>query len=289
MPRTAYISFSNPVRRFQPPPPIPIVPPEPQDKRYALLIGINYRGTDSALNGCINDVLAVKKMLMEKFNYEEDHITLMTDDTLVVPTKFRILKAIKNLIEKVNNGECQEFWIHYSGHGSFVIDNDGDEADSHDEVIIPLDYQSAGVITDDKVKQLLNKFSSKSRGIIVFDSCNSGTMADLPYTYDGDYETRKEISDPIGANIVSISGCRDEQLSMDTFENNQWGGAMTRNMLTILEEHDYVIGCFKLIRDLRKILNEKGFQQHPVLSSSRPLKSYQVLCSDISSIMSIRR
>ena len=35
--------------------------------KYALLIGINYRGTFAALNGCINDVQDIKALIIPSF------------------------------------------------------------------------------------------------------------------------------------------------------------------------------------------------------------------------------
>ena len=40
-------------------------------------------------------------------------------------------------------------FFHYSGHGGQQADKDGDEADGKDETLVPLDYQTAGQITDD--------------------------------------------------------------------------------------------------------------------------------------------
>ena len=37
-------------------------------KKRALVIGINYTGTECQLNGCIPDALAVYSMLIEKMN-----------------------------------------------------------------------------------------------------------------------------------------------------------------------------------------------------------------------------
>ena len=48
-------------------------------------------------------------------------------------------------------------FFHYSGHGSQVKDKSGDEDDNQDEVIIPLDFESAGVISDDVLKALISK------------------------------------------------------------------------------------------------------------------------------------
>ena len=66
--------------------------------KYALLIGINYRGSPSELNGCINDVLKIKDELINKFGYESQNITLLTEDTVQKPTAQAIIDHITNSI-----------------------------------------------------------------------------------------------------------------------------------------------------------------------------------------------
>ena len=38
-----------------------------------------------------------------------------------------------------------------AGHGGYVEDTNGDEADGMDETLVPVDYQKAGQITDDEI------------------------------------------------------------------------------------------------------------------------------------------
>jgi hypothetical protein len=42
-----------------------------QGRKRALLIGINYTGTSSALRGCINDVKNLKQFLVSLYNFNE--------------------------------------------------------------------------------------------------------------------------------------------------------------------------------------------------------------------------
>ena len=51
--------------------------------KKALLIGINYTGTNIELTGCINDITNISKVL-EKFKYS---CTCLTDLTPLKPTK----------------------------------------------------------------------------------------------------------------------------------------------------------------------------------------------------------
>jgi hypothetical protein len=67
--------------------------------KEALLVGINYTGTSSQLNGCLNDVEHVKQFLLTQ-GYSEDKIKIITDDTSQKPTKKAIVQALKNLCGK---------------------------------------------------------------------------------------------------------------------------------------------------------------------------------------------
>ena len=108
-------------------------------KKFALLIGINYRGQDGELNGCINDVVHMKDLLISKFSYKEENITIMTDDSPsnLIPNGMNIMNQLGSLILKSYYDEADEIFFHYSGHGSWVRDTSGDEKDSRDECLVP--------------------------------------------------------------------------------------------------------------------------------------------------------
>jgi len=147
--------------------------------KRALLIGINYRGQDGELGGCINDVKAVKKMLVNRFKYNPRRVLMLTDDTKKKPTRRNILRYLRWFARKLRRGDT--FYLHYSGHGSRAWDRQGDEPDRFDETIVPIDMKD---ITDDELNNLFLK--RLRRGVKVFavvDACHSGTAMDLPYNY----------------------------------------------------------------------------------------------------------
>ena len=65
------------------------------------------------------------------------------------------------------------FWITYSGHGSQVPDQNGDESDGLDETWCLYDCQ----ILDDTLFDLWSRFKEGVRIVIFSDSCHSGTIA----------------------------------------------------------------------------------------------------------------
>merc|ERR1712196_546887 len=106
--------------------------------KLALLIGINYKGTENVVN--------VKKLLINKFNYDPENIMMLTDETEKKPTANNILYNIYQLLIKTHrNKNINEVWFHYSGHGYYTRDHDNDEIDNEDECIVPLDYKKNGI------------------------------------------------------------------------------------------------------------------------------------------------
>ncbi|CAG8811668.1 17589_t:CDS:2, partial [Gigaspora margarita] len=200
-------------------------------RKRALLIGINYIGSPYELNGCINDVKNIKKFLLDHCKFKESEITVLTDeydDPSKLPTKEHILKEMKALVVDAQP--------HDSGHGGQQVDLDGDEADGYDETIMPLDFKTNGQIIDDEMHHILvDDLPAGCRLTVVFDSCHSGTVLDLPYVYS----THGKVKEPklsqsfedkkirrknletksSPADVIMFSGCKDEQTSADASEN----------------------------------------------------------------------
>jgi uncharacterized caspase-like protein len=70
-------------------------------------------------------------------------------------------------------------FIYFSGHGTQVPDNNGDEDDSLDEALVPYDYNSLNVynslIMDDDLYEMYRKIGDSSKkAFVIIDSCFSG-------------------------------------------------------------------------------------------------------------------
>lgn len=231
--------------------------------KKALIIGINYRGTSSELNGCINDAKSIETFLKEK-NFND--IKMLTDETHVKPTRVNILNVIKSLLENSNKNDT--LFIYYSGHGSYTLDRNGDELDGRDELLVPLDFN---YIKDDELKQIIDSYGKPDTNLIVlFDCCNSGTALDLRYqileklNYDDITENKKNSITP--CNTIFISGCRDEQVSLETIINNKVQGLMTWSFLETIKQNN--ITWRELIKKMRETLKRNSYQI-PQLSSGK--------------------
>ncbi|ORX80763.1 peptidase C14 [Anaeromyces robustus] len=162
-------------------------------KKKGVFIGINYVNSKHKLMGCVSDAINISELFKNKFGFKD--IMVLTDeskDEKQKPTHNNITNAMKWLVKDAKAGDSLIF--HFSGHGARVKDNNGDEMDGFDESIIPCDFGSKGRIIDDKIHQLLVEPLPKGCKLTaIFDCCHSGTIMDLPYTYQ--YKQDVEVID----------------------------------------------------------------------------------------------
>lgn len=89
-------------------------------KRIAVLVGCNYPNTKNELRGCINDVLAMRDVIINRFGFDPNHIELLTDapGSSVMPTGANIKAALDRMVSKAEAGDV--LFFHYSGHGTRI-------------------------------------------------------------------------------------------------------------------------------------------------------------------------
>jgi len=166
-------------------------------RKRALFIGINYVGQSAELSGCVNDVVDMRALLAGA-NYTETRVLydgrwsgpFLGELNDTAPTRANMTSAFRWLVAGAGVGD--QLFLHYSGHGSQLRSQMFQEADGLDEVIVPVDYETAGMIRDDELYALL---VTPLRGTgaalrAVLDCCHSGTGIDLRYnlgfTADGE-------------------------------------------------------------------------------------------------------
>ena len=233
----------------------------------ALIVGINYLTTPSQLYGCINDASNLQNHLTTKYNLNANNVCVLTDYTLVKPTRQVILKKYKDLLINAKSGE--KLFFTYSGHGSYRTDVNNDEKDNKDELLITIDQQS---ISDDELKLIINEnLPDDVTLFILFDCCHSGTLMDLKYNYlcGNDAVQINESSSETKSNVFLISGCFDSQTSSDAFIDNKYQGALTWSFLKVITEHTNLTWNDLLI-NMRNLL-KPNYSQIPQLSSGKPI------------------
>jgi hypothetical protein len=242
--------------------------------KKALLIGINYFNTPSKLNGCIDDVLNMRNLLVDAFGFSLADILVLRDDTttpVLIPNKKNILQSLTQLV--ANSEGCTEIWIHYSGHGTQISDTNGDEVLKLDQVIVPSDYTRAGYIVDDDLYAILKEVKCKT--ILLFDSCHSGTVVDLPWSFvyqnPSAYTIKNNNNNTLtNTEIFMFSGSRDDQTSEDIYlaDQRQSVGAFTNAFISSIRAKNHEVSFLTLYRDICMFLAANKFSQVPVFSSS---------------------
>ncbi|EFJ11817.1 hypothetical protein SELMODRAFT_125416 [Selaginella moellendorffii] len=220
----------------------PSVPSAHGSKR-ALIVGISYKYSRYQLKGCINDAKCMKFLLMNKFQFPESSILMLTGnfdstlwyflkvgffeerDPLRLPTKQNMRMAMFWLVQGCKSGDSLVF--HYSGHGSQQRDYTGEEVDGYDETLCPVDFETQGMLVDNELNATLVR--PLPRGVklhCIIDACHSGTALDLPFLCKFNsygqfaWEDHRPRSGAWkgtgGGDAFSFSGCDDGQTSADT-------------------------------------------------------------------------
>lgn len=225
---------------------------------YALNIGINRYGQGADLQGCVNDALDWSSALKSK----GAATYVLTNEQA---TGEAIMTEMTELISRIKRGRTGV--ITFSGHGTWVPDEDGDEADHRDEAICPSDLWDHGVITDDELFTIFSARNYGARVVFISDSCHSGTVSRLagpmswhvvdrqdtgegwqsitaptrlvrylaPETYMQGAQLRRALQIGYGrasrsrTSALLLAGCRDTEYSYDAWFPGANGGAQRAN------------------------------------------------------------
>jgi len=227
------------------------------DKK-AILVGLNYVGTSAALQGCINDANRMRQTLIKYFDY--------TDTKVYTDGDLSVQKNILQVLDEVIDSGATNMFFQYSGHGTQQRDLNGDEADGMDEALYSV---NGTIIVDDQINERVKKVGSGKQLVMIFDACHSGTMVDLPYQLKNS-KVVKVNNNVVNGDIICISGCRDNQVSMDVRQDGTAYGAMSNALQTVINNLNGKKVTWKtLIGQLQSELKKKRYAQVPELTVSR--------------------
>lgn len=259
-------------------------------RKRSLHIGLNYPGTPAELSGCVNDALDWQ-LLADTLGYSTVVLTEATHDEILT-TIAAMLSGLK---------WSDRFLFTYSGHGSWIPDRDGDEADGRDEVLCPADYES-NVITDDELHQVFATAERGVRRVIISDSCHSGSVNRFapeersvarvarfmpPAVFLSSRATKraqkatqaplKRSLSRIGAAL--ISGCSDTEYSYDAWFGDRPNGAFTRAALdvhAVLTEAGRPVTMARWHHHIRNFLPDESYPQTPQLQAQPHQRYWQL-------------
>lgn len=266
-------------------------------QKHALVVGIsNYpshpdkEASWSQIHG-YNDVLLVAPLLVKQ-GFE---VKTICDESA---THKAIIDGFKLLSKKSYPGDI--VYIHLSGHGQAVEDDNGDEEDGWDEAYIPFDaercYQKNGYhgenhLLDDELNEHLNSIRKKvgPTGIVyvVIDACHAGSsyrgdeIGDSVYTRGTDIgfsRSGKTFTPKIDkrgniriltenglAPICMLEACRSYEVNTEILQDGKYYGPLTyyisRQLLTSTLTSDT-----KWVEEVRKNMDKdiRLVRQHMV-------------------------
>jgi len=263
--------------------------------KRAFLVGINrYQIAGADLRGCVNDVKDLSAALVEFHGFKKSDITVVTD---LAATKKAMQAGIKALIRDSKKGDVA--LVHYSGHGSHVPDENGDESDGRDEILCPADLDWDDPLRDDWLRTTLDGVKAGVNLTVIMDCCHSGTNtrailppdapikerylpspSSLKAVESGRSEPRKVSSelraspraarkarDIVKAELpeVLITGCRDTQTSADAFINGKFNGALTFALVEAIRKSRGRLTYRQLHDRAAGVLKTRKFEQVPQL------------------------
>lgn len=180
-------------------------------QKYAVLVGINQYYVspgvpyESALQGCVNDALAIKGMLIQRFGFYEEGIITVFDQQA---TRQHVLDALTEILNKCKAGDAVVFF--FSGHGVWMNNAAQDPLDEQvkkgmNQAMVMSDLYAPNLdclFTDAMVKRMFNKFVDKKVVLTaIFDCCFSGKISMVvgvggknPYDYPTPSMAEKSMS-----------------------------------------------------------------------------------------------
>jgi len=254
----------------------------------ALCVGINdYPIRGMKLRGCRNDARAWARTLVRHYDVAQGDVAMLLDGDA---TKRKIVNGLRRLVRGAAKGDRLVFTN--SSHGTYVADDDGDEA-RYDEALCPYDCGDR-VIVDDDLREILDGIPTGVRFTFISDSCHSGNVTRAaPWQHPN---RRARFADPTmmgrSASVavarrearkrqrrsessmkeLLVSGCLDSEFAYDDKFGRRYHGAMTFHALRSLEHAGWKIRYEDWIADINARLENDMFFQHPQLEGPSSAK-----------------
>jgi hypothetical protein len=258
--------------------------------KTALCIGVNdYPGTGSDLAGCVNDAYDWAAALKERDFHTEPLLDARA-------TGDAIRDGIRRLLGAARSGDTVV--ISYSGHGTWVPDQDGDEPDHRDEALCPYDVVSAGPLLDDELYELFCERARGVRAVLISDSCHSGTVSRFAPSLRATAGTvrflppaaflspaaasraarisRVTAGRPRYANLL-MAGCQDFEYSYDARFGDRPNGAFSYVAIATLRDLKPDATYRDWMRAIAERLPSQDYPQTPSLNGSATQRGWPVL------------
>jgi hypothetical protein len=227
------------------------------------------------LSGCINDVAAMKGVLISRFYFKPGNIHVLTDEKA---TRDNILSGIETYLikEAVPDDVCV---FYFAGHGSQVKNSKSNEPDKKDETLVPADWYLKGDIRDKELKKLFNRILDKKANLtVIIDACHSGSISrGIPVKVDYRFmpenecdvaESPDKAKEPAERGALVISASRDFQMAAEIVdENGNCCGLFTWALLKVLRSIYFDESIGNILLRVNALMESEGIKLEVTLNA----------------------
>lgn len=244
-----------------------------------------------------NDLTLLTSVL-DRFHFQQENRLVLKDEAA---TYQAIVYALRQLREGASEGD--RVWIHFSGHGQQMEDDNGDEPDGLDESLIPYDaqmYYRKGVyegekhLRDDELNCYLTAIRRKlgeagslwvsldachsgsatrgekdewMRGVNVIFSANPGFLP--PEKSESSYVDTPLLQEEGLSSLTVLSACRADQNNYEYKVENRWYGVLTYSFCQVLNTCAVWPEPGELIDALKATMSRLTNKQRPVFETTQ--------------------
>ena len=265
--------------------------PSPESSKVALLFGVNKISGNKKNNiyGSINNVIVMRKYLIEKREYMSENIRVLTYENDVKGSE--LSDSVIEIINLIVPNNLNEVFIYYSGPYISNLLNDKNDENRENKLLSNNAIKMQLHKGNNPIKMQLHKGNNPIKILSVVDSPISSNNYNLPCAYS--YEKRKikilldeEPGDYESLEVYSLNACKNNQKTKEikkayksinngeySITKNRYGGAFTSGLIKILNKDNYknTQNFTDILSVIRKYLKTKYKFHTPVLSSSKKL------------------
>jgi hypothetical protein len=240
-------------------------------RHHVLLIGIDAYDGDGSLNGCVNDIDAIQRLLLDRVGVRPEHITRLasphanTRHETTVPDQLPTLANIRTALEQLGSDQVaagDRVLVYYSGHGTQCIVEDDSGRRFAREALLPKDKVSYGerqFLFDWEINQAVARIAARTpRTTVILDCCSSAGATrgvSVVKATDRFWPTTEEVTvervrlDSSTSGVVAslgrvdqcqvINACRDDQRARESLGSDGLAhGELTRALVALLSGYE---------------------------------------------------
>ena len=198
------------------------------DNSFAVIIGINDYTNSKPLKYAVNDAIAIKKLLINKFGFQNENIKLLLDKEATYYSIRHELYSVSKLAETNDR-----ILIYFSGHGQTVT---AVESDMQIGYLIPVNGDiNEPTLTGIPMDDIFRICQSESKHMLfLMDACYSGLMADnskgVNILENNDVEYIHSLANVSARQIITAGSAEQAVGEYDDLQH----GVFTSNILNAL-------------------------------------------------------